>query len=74
MLYAKFLTWGGLSPLGGFGGPFFPQAPIMIAAVRKIITVRTTPDAGFKFTVVLSFTLPAPNSYPLQADNRLLKI
>jgi len=68
MLYAKFLTWGGLFPLGGSGGPFFPQPPIKIAAVSKIITVRTTPDAGFMFTGGWSIKLPAPNSYPLLAE------
>ena len=40
-LYAKFMTGGGLLPLGGFGGPFLPQPPIITGTASQIIAVRT---------------------------------
>jgi hypothetical protein len=51
ILYFKSLTCGGLSPLGGSGGPLAPQPPMMIVAARQSITVKALMLAGFIFKV-----------------------
>jgi len=48
-LYPKSLTDGGLFPLGGSGGPFFPHPPSITAVASQIAAIRAMAVAAFIF-------------------------
>lgn len=60
-LYARFVTGGGLLPLGGFGGPFLPQPPTMTGAASQIIADRITTVAAVIFEGRWLINLPTPD-------------